>query len=95
MHYKALLDGDGVGVDGLTNGNGNGKEGKGKANRRLSSSAVKGIIKKGYETLSLPEAREGALDGWDRYREVDERVFLKRVARCAVVDARGLVSGEV
>lgn len=100
-HYQSLLNGDDVldSGNGATNGNekkesSNGK-GKGKQNRRLSSSVVKGVIKKGYETLSLPEAREGSLDGWERYREVDERVFLKKAARCAVGDARRLAGCEV
>lgn len=84
-HYRSLLDGD-LGGE-ATNGESNGK---GKANRRLSSSVVKGVIKKGYETLSLPEASQGGLDAWERYREVDEKGFLKRVARIAVADARGL-----
>lgn len=95
-HYQSLLNGDDVldSENGKKESNGDVK-GKGKQNRRLSSSVVKGVIKKGYETLSLPEAREGSLDGWDRYREVDERVFLKKAARCAVSDARGLVGGEI
>ncbi|KAI9739466.1 MAG: hypothetical protein M1818_005154 [Claussenomyces sp. TS43310] len=65
----------------------NGTSGRGK---NLTSAQVAGIIKQGYETLSI-QAREG-LDSWDRYREADERTFLKKMARCAVGDVKELVS---
>lgn len=49
------------------------------------------VIKSGYETLSIT-SKDG-LDAWERYREADERVFLKRAARTAVGDVR-IVMGE-
>ncbi|KKA26980.1 hypothetical protein TD95_000506 [Thielaviopsis punctulata] len=55
----------------------------------LTALQVAETIKQGYETLSI-QAREG-LDMWDRYREADERVLLKKAARTAVGDALVLV----
>jgi len=73
-HYKELL------ADG-----GNGRRGK-----NLTSGQVAGVIKQGYETLSI-QSKEG-LDSWEKYREADERVFLKKIARAVVVDVKDLIS---
>lgn len=73
-HYKELL------ADGAA----------GRRGKHLTPAQVSGVIKQGYETLSI-QAKEG-LDGWERYREADERVFLKKTARAAVADVRALVS---
>jgi len=73
-HYNAILA-DGVG---------------GRKGKNLTSAQVAGVIKQGYETLSI-QAKEG-LDSWDKYREVDERVFLKKVARTVVADVKVLVA---
>lgn len=73
-HYKELL------ADGAS----------GRKVKNLTSAQVAGVIKQGYETLSI-QAKEG-LDGWDKYREADERVFLKKMARAAVEDVKKLVS---
>ncbi|KFY06486.1 hypothetical protein V491_08595 [Pseudogymnoascus sp. VKM F-3775] len=62
---------------------------RGSGVRNLTSAQVAQVIKQGYETLSI-QTREG-LDGWEKYREADERVFLKKVARAAVADAKMLV----
>ncbi|KAK9479256.1 hypothetical protein V1514DRAFT_292216 [Lipomyces japonicus] len=59
----------------------------------LSSEQVSEVIKSGYETLSI-SAQQG-IDFWDRYRESDERVFLKRVSWLAVVDAKELLSSNL
>jgi len=75
-HYKELL------ADGAN----------GRKVKNLTSVQVAGVIKQGYETLSI-QAKEG-LDGWVKYREADERVFLKKMARTAVDDVKKLV-GEV
>jgi len=73
-HYHALLEG---------------KEGKGALrSKNLSPREVSSVIKQGYETLSI-EAGEG-LDRWERFREADWKVALKRIARAAVEDAKGL-----
>jgi hypothetical protein len=72
-HYKELLS------NGSTN----------KRGKYLTSIQVAGVIKQGYETLSI-QAKEG-LDGWDKYREADERVFLKKIARAAVADVKTLL----
>jgi len=72
-HYKQLLS------DGST----------GRSGKYLTSAQVAGVIKQGYETLSI-QAKEG-LDSWDRYREADERVFLKKMARTVVGDVKALI----
>lgn len=59
---------------------------KGKGRKNLSPREVAKIIKDGYNTLSI-EAREG-LDQWERYREVDHKAELKRIARIVVADAK-------
>lgn len=63
----------------------------GESGRRghLTSVQVAGVIKQGYETLSI-QAKEG-LDSWDKYREADQRTFLKKMARVAVADVKTLV----
>ncbi|KAK6597591.1 hypothetical protein H4I96_08543 [Botrytis cinerea] len=58
--------------------------------KHLTSAQVAGVIKQGYETLSI-QAKEG-LDGWEKYREADEKTFLKKMARTAVADVKVLVS---
>lgn len=73
-HYKELL------ADGSS----------GKRVKNLTSAQVAGVIKQGYETLSI-QAKEG-LDSWDKYREADERVFLKKLARTVVVDVKTLIT---
>lgn len=73
-HYKQLL------ADGAT----------GKRGKNLTSAQVSGVIKQGYETLSI-QAKEG-LDSWDKYREADERVFLKKMARTVIGDMKTLPS---
>lgn len=55
----------------------------------LTPKEVANIIKKGYETLSLEEKEE--LDSHDRYREVEHKTALKRIARVVVADAGNLV----
>lgn len=56
----------------------------------LSSEQVSDVIKSGYDTLSI--AAQQGIDVWDRYRESDERVFLKKASWTAVTDARELLS---
>lgn len=64
----------------------------GESGRRghLTSAQVAGVIKQGYETLSI-QAKEG-LDSWDKYREADRRSFLKKMARAAVSDVKDFIS---
>jgi len=73
-HYNQLL------VDGAS----------GRKGKHLTSAQVAGVIKQGYETLSL-DMKEG-LDSWDKYREADRRVFLKKMARAAVSDVKNLIT---
>jgi len=61
----------------------------GKKVKNLTNAQVANVIKQGYETLSI-QAKDG-LDSWDRYREADERVFLKKMARAAVGDVKALL----
>ncbi|GAB1312674.1 Armadillo-like helical domain-containing protein [Madurella fahalii] len=56
----------------------------------LTSLQVAEVIKQGYETLSI-QAKEG-LDSWEKYREADERMLLKKMARAAVADVRYMVA---
>ncbi|KAG9229690.1 hypothetical protein BJ875DRAFT_474222 [Amylocarpus encephaloides] len=72
-HYKQLL------ADGA----------QARRGKHLTNVQVAGVIKQGYETLSI-QAKEG-LDGWMKYREADERVFLKKMARAAVGDVKSLI----
>jgi hypothetical protein len=65
------------------------EESKGKGKKNLSPREVHQVIKQGYETLSI-QGQEG-LDSWEKYREVDEKGKLKRIARVAVEDGRKLV----
>ncbi|KAF2762195.1 DUF1741-domain-containing protein [Pseudovirgaria hyperparasitica] len=64
-------------------------EEKGSKKGHLSPKEVQGVIKTGYETLSI-EAREG-LDAWDRYRENEWRNVLKRIGRVVVADGKAFV----
>ncbi|KAK2797147.1 hypothetical protein FQN51_008792 [Onygenales sp. PD_10] len=57
--------------------------------KNLSPREVHQIIKQGYDTLSI-RSQEG-LNLWEKWREADFRTELKRIARCAVDDARGVV----
>ncbi|KAI1084332.1 DUF1741-domain-containing protein [Whalleya microplaca] len=61
----------------------------GGSKRNLTSSEVADVIKQGYETLSI-QTKEG-LDGWERYREADERTLLKKMARATVTDVKIIV----
>ncbi|KAL7270888.1 hypothetical protein RUND412_006388 [Rhizina undulata] len=61
--------------------------------KNLSPQQVSEVIKSGYETLSI-NSKDG-LDSWERYREADERTFLKKVARVAVGDIRELMGTEL
>lgn len=61
----------------------------GGSKRNLTSSEVVEVIKQGYETLSI-QAKEG-LDGWERFREADERNLLKKMARATVGDVKVMV----
>lgn len=56
--------------------------------KNLSPREVGKIIRQGYETLSI-DVREG-LDHWEKFREADHKVMLKKLARLAVADARTL-----
>lgn len=58
--------------------------------KNLSPREVHRIIKQGYDTLSI-QPPEG-LNAWTRWRETDWKSELKRAARCAVDDARQIVS---
>ncbi|KAI1434953.1 hypothetical protein GGR50DRAFT_356600 [Xylaria sp. CBS 124048] len=61
----------------------------GGSKKRLTSAQVAEVIKQGYETLSI-QTREG-LDGWERYREADDRTLLKKMARATVIDVKVMV----
>jgi hypothetical protein len=73
-HYKQLL------AEGTNN----------KRGKHLTSAQVAGVIKQGYETLSI-QAKEG-LDSWEKYREADKKALLKKMARATVVDVKALIN---
>lgn len=75
-HYNQLLQDDGLG----------------KKGKYLTSAQVAGVIKQGYETLSI-QAMEG-LDGYEKYREADNRAYLKQMARRAVADVKAFILEE-
>lgn len=59
----------------------------------LSPNQVLKVIKKGYETLSLPTSSAEGLDRWDPWRETassGHKALMKRIARIAVEDGRKL-----
>ncbi|OJD14503.1 hypothetical protein AJ78_05153 [Emergomyces pasteurianus Ep9510] len=60
--------------------------------KNLSPREVHQIIKQGYDTLSI-RSQEG-LNLWEKWREADWKVELKRIARCAVDDARVVVGSK-
>lgn len=62
---------------------------KRKGKKNLSPREVNNVIKKGYETLSI-QSKDG-LDRWEKFREADEKVVLKKIARVAVEDVRKLL----
>ncbi|KAL9032550.1 MAG: hypothetical protein Q9180_006437, partial [Flavoplaca navasiana] len=64
----------------------------GGGTKTLSPKEVSQVIRKGCDSLTLP-AMEG-LERWTRWREVDEKGFVKRVGRLAVEDARRVVGGN-
>ncbi|CAL3972878.1 hypothetical protein PZA11_004125 [Diplocarpon coronariae] len=66
------------------------EDGASRRGKHLTSVQVAGVIKQGYETLSI-QAKEG-LDSWDKYREADKRSFLKKMARTTVADVKDLLS---
>jgi Domain of unknown function (DUF1741) len=57
--------------------------------KNLGPREVHQIIKQGYDTLSI-QPQQG-LSTWDRWREADRKLELKRAARYVVEDARKLV----
>ena len=64
---------------------------KGKVKtKNLSPREVSKVIKQGYETLSI-QSKEG-LDHWDKFREANHKMILKKVARIAVEDAKSLIN---
>lgn len=68
------------------------EENRGKSGRKnLTPQQVAEVIKSGYDTLSMDGLEGGiekGLDKWERYREADERSFLKKVARMVVEDQK-------
>lgn len=65
------------------------EEGKGKGSKNLSPREVHKVIQSGYDTLSF-QAKEG-LDQWEKFREADHRSILKRMAKMAIDDTKGLL----
>lgn len=59
----------------------------------LTTHQVTEVIKQGYETLSI-QAKEG-LDTWERFREADDRILLKNMARTTVSDVLSMVERQI
>ncbi|EGP91136.1 unnamed protein product [Zymoseptoria tritici ST99CH_1A5] len=56
----------------------------------LTPAEVNKVIKQGYDTLSI-ETKEG-LDNMEKFREIEHKVELKKIARVAVADAAASIS---
>ncbi|MCJ1476499.1 hypothetical protein MMC13_005165 [Lambiella insularis] len=69
------------------------EKGKGKMSKNLSPREVGRVIRNGYDTLVLPDGEGMALDGWEKFREGDERGMVKKLGRIAVEDVRRVVRG--
>ncbi|KAI5858473.1 hypothetical protein BZA05DRAFT_381334 [Tricharina praecox] len=67
------------------------KSGRGK---NLTPQQVAEVIKSGYDSLAMDGGSEKSLDRWEKYREADERGFLKKVARMVVEDLRSIEVGD-
>ncbi|EPQ63839.1 Bgt-3334 [Blumeria graminis f. sp. tritici] len=65
----------------------------GRRGSQLTSAQVAGVIKQGYETLSI-QAKEG-LDSWTKYREAEKKAFMKKIARCVVTDIKIYIRVEL
>lgn len=78
-HYSGLLEAE--------------KE-KGKLGKNLSPKEVGRVIRAGYETLELPEEGRAGFMAVEKWREGEEKSFLKRVGREAVADGRRVVLGR-
>ncbi|KAA8914235.1 hypothetical protein FN846DRAFT_771263 [Sphaerosporella brunnea] len=75
------------------------EENRGKSGKKnLTPQQVADVIKSGYETLNMDGLEGGAgekgLDRWEKYREADERSFLKKVARMVVKDLKTVEAGD-
>jgi hypothetical protein len=75
------------------------EENRGKSGKKnLTPQQVADVIKSGYETLNMDTLEGGVgekgLDRWDKYREADEKSFLKKVARMVVEDLKTVESGD-
>jgi hypothetical protein len=74
------------------------EENRGKSGKKnLTPQQVADVIKSGYETLSMDGLEGGVekgLDRWEKYREADEKSFLKKVARMVVDDLKTVESGD-
>ncbi len=66
---------------------------KGSQVKHLTSAQVAKVIRDGYETLNL-DADMDELGAWERYREKEEKTFLKKMARTVVADVRELVDAK-
>ena len=79
-HYHALLEAE---------------KQTGKVGKNLEMREVGRVIRKGFESLEMPPGMaEGRFAAWERWREGEERGFLKRCARAAVEDGRRVVGGR-
>ena len=67
------------------------KSGRGK---NFTPQQVAEVIKSGYDSLAMDGGNEKGLDQWEKYREADERGFLKKVARMVVEDLRTIEVGD-
>ncbi|MCJ1309059.1 hypothetical protein MMC25_002714 [Agyrium rufum] len=73
---------------------------KGKFGKTMSPDQVSKVIRQGYESLDVPGLDNvgsgagtvgGGLDDWERWREGDERGFVKKVGRTVVEDVKKMV----
>ena len=70
------------------------EKGKGRIRSALSTKEVSRVIREGYESLEITDVGALGVESFTTFREGEERSFLKRIARTAVEDAKGLISGK-
>lgn len=66
-------------------------EAKGVVTRALSTKEVTKVIRTGYENLELPDMARLGIESFERWREGDEKVTVKKMARVAVEDVKKLL----
>ncbi|MCJ1444589.1 MAG: hypothetical protein MMC23_005091 [Stictis urceolatum] len=70
------------------------EKGKGRVRSTLSAREVGRVIREGYESLEVKDLSGLGVEGFEVWREGEERGLVKRIGRKAVEDVRRLVGGK-